>query len=48
MQPRAADPAPAPRIGQDTADVLSRIGVTDAEMERLVGTGIIRVEGRKR
>jgi crotonobetainyl-CoA:carnitine CoA-transferase CaiB-like acyl-CoA transferase len=42
--PPAADPAPAPRIGQDTRDVLSRIGVAPDEVERLAASGIIRLE----
>lgn len=42
--PPTADPAPAPAIGQDTRDVLSRIGIEQAELERLASAGIIRLE----
>jgi crotonobetainyl-CoA:carnitine CoA-transferase CaiB-like acyl-CoA transferase len=45
--PRSADPVPAPRIGQDTMEVLSKVGVTGTEAERLAAAGIIRVDKRK-
>ena len=42
--PPTANPALAPRIGQDTQEVLSRIGIAPAEVERLAGAGVIRLE----
>jgi crotonobetainyl-CoA:carnitine CoA-transferase CaiB-like acyl-CoA transferase len=42
--PRSADPAPAPRIGQDTLEVLSRVGVTNSEAETLASQGVIRID----
>jgi crotonobetainyl-CoA:carnitine CoA-transferase CaiB-like acyl-CoA transferase len=44
--PRIADPAPAAGIGQHTAEVLSGVGVTDAEIEHLAAEGVIRLAER--
>jgi crotonobetainyl-CoA:carnitine CoA-transferase CaiB-like acyl-CoA transferase len=41
--PPIAAPAPAPAIGQDTAEILGRIAVSPADLERLVAEKVIRV-----
>jgi crotonobetainyl-CoA:carnitine CoA-transferase CaiB-like acyl-CoA transferase len=41
--PPIAAPAPAPTIGQDTAEILGRIAVSPADLERLVAEKVIRV-----
>ena len=43
-EPSLAPPRRAPRIGQDTADVLATIGVDEAEVDRLLDEGVIRTE----
>jgi len=43
--PAIAAPSPAPRVGQDTAAVLTRIGVSPSELEQLANEGIIEVSG---
>ncbi|HEY6531824.1 MAG TPA: CaiB/BaiF CoA-transferase family protein [Acidimicrobiales bacterium] len=42
-EPSLAPPAPAPALGQHTAEVLERVGVDRAELERLIGEGVIGV-----
>lgn len=41
--PPIAAPAPAPTIGQDTAEILGRIAVSPADLERLVAEKVIRL-----
>lgn len=41
--PELAAPPAAPAIGQDTAEILGRIGVSAAEQERLAAVGVIRI-----
>jgi crotonobetainyl-CoA:carnitine CoA-transferase CaiB-like acyl-CoA transferase len=43
--PAIVAPFPAPRVGQDTAAVLTGIGVSPSELEQLVKEGIIEVSG---
>jgi crotonobetainyl-CoA:carnitine CoA-transferase CaiB-like acyl-CoA transferase len=44
--PRLAPPGPASAIGQDTVEVLTAIGVEQAEIERLEREGVIRITRR--
>jgi crotonobetainyl-CoA:carnitine CoA-transferase CaiB-like acyl-CoA transferase len=36
---------PAPKPGSDAYEILSEIGLTDREIEALIGTGVVRVDG---
>jgi crotonobetainyl-CoA:carnitine CoA-transferase CaiB-like acyl-CoA transferase len=42
-QPATAAPSRAPALGEDTADVLSSIGVDAAELARLEEAGVVRI-----
>ena len=41
--PAIADPSPAPAIGQDSAEVLSAIGLDAEEIARLASDGIVHI-----
>jgi len=36
---------PAPKPGSDAYEILSEIGLTDREIEALIDTGVVRVDG---
>jgi crotonobetainyl-CoA:carnitine CoA-transferase CaiB-like acyl-CoA transferase len=42
-QPSGPEPAPAPRLGQHTVEVLRQAGITAQEIDAMVKSGVVQV-----